>query len=91
MKLIEQSVRIEELEMLVKTLTQEKRKCQKLRKSEEKFLQSVIQQCKGKFPGFFTNREKKLYIILTQIYFCISKSLKRTLKIVNLCYFHVLP
>jgi hypothetical protein len=53
MKLIEQSVRIEELEMLVKTLTQEKRKCQKLRKSEEKFLQSVIQQCKGKFPGFF--------------------------------------
>ena len=45
--MIEQSIRIEELEERLETMTQEKRKCQKLRKKEEKFLESVIEQCKG--------------------------------------------
>ena len=44
---IAQEARIKELQVAVKQLTDQKKKCDRHRKREGKFLESVITQCKG--------------------------------------------
>ena len=44
---IAQEGRIKELELVVKQLTEQKKKCERHRKREGKFLESVINKCKG--------------------------------------------
>ena len=44
---IGQELRIKELEQSVKQLTEQKKKCERHRKREGKFLESVINKCKG--------------------------------------------
>ena len=46
-KVIAQEVRIKELELEVKQLTEQKEKCDRHRKREGKFLETVINKCKG--------------------------------------------
>ena len=46
-KVIAQEGRIKELEVAVKQLTEQKEKCDRHRKREGKFLESVINKCKG--------------------------------------------
>ncbi len=46
-KVIAQEGRIKELEVAVKQLTEQKEKCERHRKREGKFLESVINKCKG--------------------------------------------
>lgn len=47
LKLLEQSIQIDELTRSIKQLTEQRNQCRQLRRKEGRFLQSVITQCKG--------------------------------------------